>query len=355
MNIRRFSYLFCFLFVAGTFQPFFGSVTLAQSQEFSRTNRLENVRSANLSELNSTYRLASDGSPIIPCVVQLITDVDVPAVETGLLKDILVKENQAVEFGQVLANIDDQIAQRALEQAQFKHELATRRAEDPTEVQAAEEKLKLTSIEYDVNLRLYGKGSKTKQEALRSKYSRDISEFELQSAKNSKVLAAVESSAELVNVRAAQDSIDRHKITSPVNGHVFKIFKDPGEWVNAGEKIMRIAPLSRLRVHGTISANDWDPYELDGQKVTITAKMARGRTETFTGQVVQTELEQRGNNLYLVVAEVENRYEPNSQHWMLQPQSRVEMNIHVTAGSPRPSIGDKQSSAQQFAPLRDRK
>ena len=44
-----------------------------------------------------------------------------------------------------------------------------------------------------------------------------------------------------------------------LKSHFQQIFKDPGEWVNAGEKIMRIAPLSRLRVHGTISAQNWDP------------------------------------------------------------------------------------------------
>ena len=113
----------------------------------------------------------------------MITDIDVPAHETGLLKEIHVVENQAVELGQILANMDDQKSQRILETAQLKHDLATRKAEDPTKILSAEEKVKLTSIEYEVNLKLYSKGSKTKQDALRSKYSRDISKFDLQRRK----------------------------------------------------------------------------------------------------------------------------------------------------------------------------
>ena len=354
MNHPRFSKSIFTLFVLGAILSL-GITAVAQYQDFSRSaGRQDNFRGASLGGLDSTYRTAPDGSPIIPCVVQLITDIDVPAQETGLLKEIHVVENQAVELGQILANMDDQKSQRILETAQLKHDLATRKAEDPTKILSAEEKVKLTSIEYEVNLKLYSKGSKTKQDALRSKYSRDISKFDLQTAINDKELAAVESAAELVNVRAAEDNIARHEIKAPINGQVFKIFKDPGEWVNAGEKIMRIAPLSRLRVHGTISAQNWDPHEVDGQKVTVTAMLARGRTETFTGRVVQTELEQRGNNLYLVVAEVENRYEPNSQHWILQPQSRVEMNIHVTPALSSPSNNGGENSAQMTQPLRSR-
>jgi len=327
-----------------------GQISLAQNQDFSRTQRPAVYRSTESGSSSFASKTASDGSPIIACVVQLIVDVDVPARETGLLKDMLVVENQPVQLGQLLANIDDQMSQRALEQAKFKHELASRRATDPTEIQAAEDKLKLTQSEYETNYRLWGKGSKTKQEAQRSKYSRDISVHELTSARNSKELAEIEANTELVNVNAAHDSIARHKITSPVDGHVFKIYKDPGEWVNAGEKIMRIAPLSRLRVHGTISAKEWDPFEVDGKPVTVSVKLARGRVETFSGRVVQTELEQRGNNLYLVVAEIDNRYEPNTRHWILQPQSRVEMTIHVNSPAPI----DNQSAAQPPASGRNR-
>lgn len=278
-------------------------------------------------------RRAPDGSPIIASTVRLIHDYEVPARETGLLKEILVVENEPVEEEQLVARIDDQLAQRSLEQATLKHELASRKANDDTEIEAARKKLALMSSEYETNYKLFEKGSKTLQETQRSLYSKQISAFELQAAIFKKSLAEVEGQEELVNVNAAKDSIERHQVKSPAKGHVFKITKDPGEWVNAGEPIMRIAPLDVLRVHGTISAEDYDPLEIDGKPVTVTATLARGRTVEFQGRVVQTELEQRGNNLYLVIAEIQNRYEDNTKHWILQPQSRVDMQIHVSANS----------------------
>jgi multidrug resistance efflux pump len=284
-------------------------------------------------------RKAADGSPVIPSTVRLIHDFEVPARETGLLREILVEENDSVQAEQLVARIDDQIAQRMLEQATLKYELATRQADDDTEVEAAKKKLDLTASEYDTNYKLYQKGSKTRQEAQRSLYSKQISTHELQAAINKKIQAALEAQAEMVNVNAAKDTIERNQIKSPVTGQVFKVVKDPGEWVNAGETIMRIAALDTLRVHGTISAEYYDPYEIDGKPVTVTATLARGRKVEFEGQVVQTELEQRGNNLYLVVAEIKNRHEGDTDHWILQPQSRVDMQIHV---------GTKASSANNF-------
>ena len=302
-----------------------------------QNDTLENYRSSSVPGISTGIKTAPDGSPIIPCVVQLIKDIEIPARETGLLKDILVKENQSVELGQKLAQIDDQMSNRALEQAQLKYELATKRANDDSEVKSAKRKMDLTASEYETNKKLYQKGSKTKQEAQRSLYSKQISQYEYDAAQMARILAAVESRAELVNVKAAEDSIARHEITSPVNGHVFKIYKDPGEWVNAGERIMRVAPLRKLRVHGTISAKDWDPYEIAGKPVTVSVRLARGRIENFSGRIVQTELEQRGNNLYLVIAEIDNRNEQSSGHWILQPQSRVEMTIHVNGSAQPPS------------------
>lgn len=287
------------------------------------------------SEVGSTsvdsfsMRRSADGSPIIPGSIALIHDVDIAAQENGILKEILVEENQAIQGGQLLARIDDQVAQRQLEQSTLKHKIASQRASDNTEIEAAMKKFQLTASEYKTNYNLYKKGSKTKMEAQRSLYSRDIAQHELQAARNNKSLAAVERDAEMVNVKAANDSISRHRITSPLGGHIFKIEKDPGEWINAGETVMRIAPLDRLRVVGTISGKHYDPFEVADKPVTVTATLARGRKVDFKGTVVQTELEQRGKNLYLVVAEIENRYEQGTTHWILQPKSRVEMTIHV--------------------------
>ncbi len=313
---------------------FLASSLFAQSNDFSTNRPSSNYRGVAETlpvtlDTSSMTRRAPDGSPIIPCTVRLIHDYEVPARETGLLKEILVVENEPVQEDQLVARMDDQIAQRMLEQATLKHELATRQANDDTEVEAAKKKLDLTASEYETNYKLYQKGSKTRQEAQRSLYSKQISFHELQAAIFKKNLAAVEAQAEMVNVNAAKDSIERHQIKSPATGHVFKIDKDPGEWVNAGEPIMRIAPLDVLRVHGTISAEDYDPFEIDGKPVTVTATLARGRKIEFPGKVVQTELEQRGSNLYLVVAEIQNRFEGNTKHWILQPQSRVDMLIHV--------------------------
>ena len=150
------------------------------------------------------------------CVVLLIKDIDVPARETGLLKELLVEQNDAVGLDSVVAKIDDKIAQRMKEQAQLKHTVASREFEDDTQIKAAERKMKLTEEEYKTTYNLYQKGSKSSFEATRALYQKQIAKLEYDAAINAQQLAGIQANAEMVNVTAAEDSIVRHIIKSPI-------------------------------------------------------------------------------------------------------------------------------------------
>ena len=268
------------------------------------------------------------------CTVHLIKDIDVPARESGVLKVLHVDQNDPIVAETEIAKIDDQVAQRMLEQATHKLELATLKASDPTEIEAAEKKLILASDEFTRNNKLYKKGSKTLQEAQRSLYSKQIAELELTAAKNAMILAQIEKETEMVNVNAARDSIARHEVPAPIDGYVLKRMKEAGEWVNAGEPIFRVGPLDRLHVRGQVDGADYDPYEIDGRPVTVYLKRARNQMIEFQGKIVLTGMERSAGTHYIVWAEVENRHPASSdKHWMLQPKSKVSMRIHLDGRS----------------------
>ncbi len=278
------------------------------------------------------------------CFVQLIDDVDVPAEESGKLVSIFVKAGDAVEKGTLIAQMDDQNSRRMLEEATLKHTSATRIANDETEVQSAYKKWVLASREHEDIASLAKKGSKSKQEYERSKYTVQISELDLQAAKNKKSLAALESDAEMVRVKQAQDSINRNALKSPVNGAVFEIFKDAGEWLTAGEKVLRIARLDRLRVQGYVEGSEFDPQDVAGRPVTVKLMMARGREVDFNGEIVFVGLEKRGGNRFVVWAEIDNQKESQSGRWILQAGSEVTMRIHMDRDKVNSAVTRQQSS-----------
>ncbi len=260
------------------------------------------------------------------CVVVLIEDIDVPALESGQLSEVFVKEGDAVKQGQVVAQLDDRIALRLQEESEQKHLSAKLRAEDENEVKAAEARVKLATEEYSKTRELRAKGSKSDFEFKRAQYSMESSEFDLLAAETARQIAAADAQAGAIRADTAKHSVERHKVASKIDGLILERFREGGEWVTAGEKIMRIARIDRLRVQGHVKSSLFDPHELVQRPVTVTLELARGRTAEFKGHITFVGIEKRGGR-HSVWAEVDNRLE--NDRWLLQPGSEVEMRIHL--------------------------
>ena len=99
-----------------------------------------------------------------------------------------------------------------------------------------------------------------------------------------------------------------------------------GEWVKAGDVVMRLVRLDVLRVHGSLDANAASPGEVQGQPVEITVALARGHRETFSGKIVYVKPLVEGG-AYEVRAEVQNRKQDGA--WVLNPGLTAEMTIQL--------------------------
>ena len=263
------------------------------------------------------------------CGVQLIEDVDVPALESGQLVLVNSRVGQLIKLGEILAQINDQMPRRALEEATFKHQIANEKANDVTDIESAEKKLALATKELERNASLRPNGSVSEFEYQRTRYTKDIAQLEFAAANRDKRLAAVEAQSEMVKVNAANDSIARHLLTSPFDGNVLEVHKHPGEWVNAGETVLRIARMDKLRVIGNVDAFSHDPHEMDGKRVTVSVELARKRIVELTGKIVYASLERNlgAGTTYAVWAEVDNQME--NGHWLLQPDAKVTLRIFL--------------------------
>lgn len=274
----------------------------------------------------------SSGSELMlrDCTVHLIEDIDLPALESGQLSEMLVKPGDSVEKGARIAQMNDQRSRRAFDEATLRFEIADERANDVTEVNTAYKRYQLAYVEHTKSEKLRRSGSVSAHEANRARFSAEVAQLEYEGAKKARDLAATEAAAEMVTVKASEDSIARHRIIAPINGHVFEVFKEAGEWVTAGETVMRIARMDRLRITGIVEGVDYDPHEIADRPVNVTLELARGRRVEFTGKVVFVGLEKFGTGKYLVWAEVDNRTEPTGRsHWMLQPGAEVDMQIQL--------------------------
>jgi multidrug efflux pump subunit AcrA (membrane-fusion protein) len=110
-------------------------------------------------------------------------------------------------------------------------------------------------------------------------------------------------------------------------GQVQKIYRHVGEWVQAGEPVLHVVQVNRLRVQGSLNISDYAPEEVMGRPVTVMVVFARGRAETFKGEIVFVDPMVESGGLYVVRALVKNR-EENGQ-WLLRPGMDAEMTIQL--------------------------
>lgn len=271
-----------------------------------------------------------DGDLVIsPCPVEFIDSIQLPALETGQIVSILVKEGDAVPAGKTVGQIDDQLFKSMLDQARLKHAIADQKANDNTSLIAAKNEIALAQVEYDRTKKLASTGSKSQSEYEKARFSLRLAMLKEVAAQNEKDSANGELQIEGSRMREVGERIRRHEIVAPSSfeGHVIEILRDELEWVNAGEPVMRIGRMDRLWVQGVVDASVVNPHEIVNRPVTVTLQLARGETTDFQGKIVHVGLERESSGRFLVKAEVQNR--PIEGHWVLQPNSTVTMRIHL--------------------------
>jgi len=279
------------------------------------------------STTTGTESLTQDASvELQDCAVHLIDDIDVPAREAGLLIGVNAVEGQVVKQGELLAQIDDQLAKRQLEEAQLKLSIATKKAEDTTDIDAADKKQKLLDVMYQRKLKLLKDSSASQEDVETARYQKETSFSEYLKAKRDKDLALEESKTEEVKLNAAKDSIVRHQLISPIDGHVFQVFKEAGEWVAAGDTVMRVARMNKLKATGLVDATRYSAQEIANRNVVITVRLPREQTVELPGKIVYIDYERKeAGQKFQVWAEIDNKQE-NGQ-WLLNPDDYVSMRI----------------------------
>ena len=122
--------------------------------------------------------------------------------------------------------------------------------------------------------------------------------------------------------KAAQEKLDRHRISAPIAGVVVRVYRNRGEWVKPGEPVVRILRLDRLRAEGFLKSRDLTPG-LQGRTVKLAVDLPGDAGREFLGKIsfVDPEVDPV-NSQVRVWVEVQNqdlRLRPGMQAKMIMP------------------------------------
>jgi macrolide-specific efflux system membrane fusion protein len=230
---------------------------------------------------------AAEPIPVESVLIRLIEEVEVPAQEEGLLAEVLVKEGDRVRRGDLLARLDDETAQVAVERASTEVAIAERKAGNDVSVRFARKATEVAQAELaraKESIQKYPK-SISDTEIDKLTLTVDRSRLEIEQAEHLLGVERLTQQLKQQERAAAQLSLERRKMLAPIDGVVVEVNARPGEWMEPGEKVLRILRMDRLRAEGFIAANQIS-LGLLGSAARVTVDLPSRKGFTVTGQVV---------------------------------------------------------------------
>ena len=271
------------------------------------------------------------------CYVTLIDDIQVAAQEAGLLvelKDkegriVITQDGQPIRRGMLIAQVNDGQPRLEKQAAEAELKAARARSENDIEVRYAEAAYRVSQSEYaaaeEANARV--SGTVPRSEVRRLQLTQHRAYLQIDRSKMEQEVAKLNADVAQAAVDSADAAIARRSITSPIDGIILSVLKKPGEWVQVGEPVARVARMDYLRVEGFLSAAEFNPSEVSGRSVTVDLELARGQKVSLPGTVTFVNPLVQAGNRYRVRAKVQNALDRGE--WVLRPGMPVKMTIKV--------------------------
>lgn len=240
--------------------------------------------------------------------ITIAHQVEVPALETGIIGRLNVKEGELIEEGQLLGILDDVDAKLALSRAEIEAAIAEETAKNDVNIRAAQNGNETSKTELARAQEAVDKFKKSisQTEIDRLKLAVDQTTLAIEQAQVTQRTAQLQANLKNSELAIAKRKLERHQIRSRVIGRVIEINKQAGEWIEPGKTVLKIARLDRLRCTGFVSATALasDPT---GQSVSIKVALADNKSVSVTGKIVFVASDVSVKNDIEVWAEFDNR------------------------------------------------
>jgi multidrug resistance efflux pump len=261
------------------------------------------------------------------CQVRFLEEVEVPALESGQLVDIAVRENEAIEADQLIARLDDAPLEMRQRVAAIRRQVLRERLQDATDVELAETAYQEAKLLADTDERLHrtSPGTVSRNALQRSRLALRRAELERDRVARKRREAELELQQHEAERAHLENQLARLRINSPISGVVLQLLHAAGEWVAQGEAVARVARLDRLRVTALLHESQISPRVAVDTPVTIRWQEA-DITHTLRGAIASVDPQLHESGQFRVHVTIENR--PLGAGWLLVPGRRVVMLVH---------------------------
>ena len=190
-------------------------------------------------------------------IVKIIDSAKIPAELPGVLLELSYREGQTIQKGDLLAKIKSSDLSLEHRRAKAKHRIAVAKSENQIDIQFAKKSAEVSSAKLarslSSNQRAPGVVSRGRLQELELETHRDKLRIE-QATKNLEV-AKMEMDLTQADIELSENAMAKANILSPVGGVVVLVEKNPGEWVEPGDTVLKVVRLDRLKLEGFVTVS----------------------------------------------------------------------------------------------------
>ncbi len=271
------------------------------------------------------------------CVVRFAEEVNVPSTEAGMIAEQSVTTGASIRWGDSIARLDDRSLKIRSRAASLRLEAAMQQIADDIEQRYAETALAEAQAELDASRSVYkdSAGAIPLTTMRRLRLGVERAELDVNRAKKAAEQAKIEVDLRTADLSMIEDTLRRLHVQSPLSGVVLEVFRHRGEWVAAGEPIVRIARLDRLDVHALLSAEQLPPQLCRDQTVVVRWTDPTSKQELLLrGRVTAVQPQRLAGSRYRFQANVENQKTSDGRDWALYPGTEVKMFVYPQSRKP---------------------
>ena len=230
---------------------------------------------------------AAEVITIDSALLQLIEQVDVPARASGVLSSVDVHEGDIINAGTKLAQLDTKSVTLHYQRASIELQLSVEKASNQVAIRSAERAIQFARSENDRMRRVAEglPGSVSESVLEEARFKLDQAKLDLEQAQHELRVNQISEKLKKHALVLGQHELELREIVAPVNGVVVEVVRHPGEWVEPGEKVIRIVRIDRLRAEGLLHIRHVTP-ELKGSTATVTVAVPGQSEMQSTGQIV---------------------------------------------------------------------
>ena len=185
---------------------------------------------------------------------------EVPAQQTGLLRELTVGEGEQVAEGQVLAVLDQREAELLVRQAKIECELATEKAGNQVQLRYAQKALEVARAELsrsEESVESFAKSISQSQLDV-EKLTVEKLTLEIEQAEHDLQVEQFNRKLKQNELEAARLRLEQHKLRAPFAGTVALVRGRVGEWVEVGSPVLRLVAVEQLRAEGFLDSEVLD-------------------------------------------------------------------------------------------------